>query len=277
MEIQKTMQQEEQMIERSEIKQLKMRNEQNMKVNVDILKKKRQTEGEKQNEQHKERNEKGKITYNYTNDKKTNEDEETIRNEIVNRWLTDKRKNNVRFGLNETKGWWAKIRFECRGYHTEVNEKGQPILYTNKLELVRDVLKAIIRKGKLMDPTFTLLPRTVADERKIRNEEEIDKMVQENNRTTWLEGTVKRGIKEDGRTYELRKTMKEGQNTEMSIRFTAETLNEKSIQSFCRDWQSMGRNKPNIYLYKNEIDESKKIRVYELSTKNYRMVDTEKQ
>ena len=265
MESHKTMQKEEQMIERSEIKQLKIRNEQNMKVNVDRLKEQRQTEGVTQNEQHKERNEKGKITYKGINDKKTNDDEDTKRNEIVNRWLTDKRKNNVRFGLKETKGWWAKIRFECRGYHTEVNEKGHPILYTNKLELVRDVLKAIIRKGKLMDPTFTLLPRTVADERKIRNEEEIDKMVQENNRTTWLEGTVKRGIKEDGRTYELRKTMKEGQNTEMSIRFTAEKLDEKSIQLFCRDWQFMGRNEPNIYLYKNEVDESKQIRVYELN------------
>lgn len=89
-------------------------------------------------------------------------------------------------------------------------------------------------------------------------------MVKENNKSLWLEGEVKRYMRPDGKINEIRKMIKSGFNMDMGIRFTADTLTDKNIYKFIQDWHYVARNEPNTYLFTNEEDTTKKIRIHEL-------------
>lgn len=186
-------------------------------------------------------------------------------NEENNPWKSDTRKNQIRFAETRTqRGYWAKIKFEAIGYHDENDKNGNKKRYNFELETVQDVLTAILRKGKLIDPSFTILPRGENDNRKIEKEESIPIMIKELNKSLWLEGERKRYIRADGGLNEIRKTIKEGFNMDMGIRFITDTLNDDNIDQFLRDWQYVARNEPNVYLFRKECEGPKKIRVHEL-------------
>ena len=199
-------------------------------------------------------------------DKKNEKKSEQERDISKNPWETDKRTNEERFKNTATqKGYWAKIKFEISGYHTEKDKNGNMKLYTFELETIKDVLKAIMRKGKILDKSFAILPRGTNDNRRITREESIDQMIKENNKSLWLEGEIKRYVKPDGKINEIRKTIKSGFNMDMSIRFDTESLNDGNFDEFIRDWHYVARNEPNTYLFTKEGEEtSKKIRIHEL-------------
>ena len=101
-------------------------------------------------------------------------------NNSENPWKTDTRSNQVRFTQTFKKGHWAKVKFEIFGYHTEKDKNGEIKLYTFENEMVKEVLRAIIRKGRMIqDDTFAILPRWAKDNRKITREESIEHMVKE--------------------------------------------------------------------------------------------------
>lgn len=199
-------------------------------------------------------------------DKKNEKKSEQERDISKNPWETDNRTNEERFKNTATqKGYWAKIKFEIFGYHTEKDKNGNMSLYTFELETIKDVLRAIMRKGKILDKSFAILPRGTNDNRRITREESIDQMIKENNKSLWLEGEVKRYIKPDGKINEIRKTIKSGFNMDMSIRFDTESLNDGNFDKFIRDWHYVARNEPNTYLFTKEGEETmKKIRIHEL-------------
>ena len=183
-----------------------------------------------------------------------------------NPWKMDTRPNSVRFSNQSIQktGYWAKVKFEIFGYHTEKDKKGDTRLYTFETDTVKEVLRAIMRKGKMIDETFSILPRGANDNRKITCEENIEHMVKELNKSLWLEGELKRYRRPDGKINEIRKTIKSGFNMDMGIRFTTDKLNDENIETFVRDWHYVARNEPNTYLYMNEADMNKKIRIHEL-------------
>lgn len=74
----------------------------------------------------------------------------------------------------------GQIKFEIFGYHTEKDKNGEIKLYTFENEMVKEVLRAIMRKGRMIqDDTFAILPRWAKDNRKITREESIEHMVKE--------------------------------------------------------------------------------------------------
>jgi len=186
------------------------------------------------------------------------------KNTSENPWMTDTRPNKVRFAQSVQKGYWAKVKFEIFGYHNEKDKNGNTKLYTFEIETIKDVLRAIMRKGKMIDETFTILPRGANDNRKIVQEESIEHSVKENNKSLWLEGGIKRYTRPDGKINEIRKTIKAGFNMDLGIRFSTDTLTNENIEKFIRDWQFVARSEPNTYLFTNEEDNTKKIRIHEL-------------
>lgn len=68
-----------------------------------------------------------------------------------------------------------------------------------------------------MDQSFTI-------SKKIKNEEEFEHLVKENNKGLWLEGDIKRYNTNDSAVNKKRKTIKEGNNWDMGIHFIMDTL-----------------------------------------------------
>jgi len=118
----------------------------------------------------------------------------TDENENNNPWKIDKRNNKIRFAEKSQRGYWAKVKFEISGYHKDQDKNGNKKLYNFELGSVHDILTAILRKGKLMDPSFAILPIGENDNRKIDKESNISIMVKEMNKSLWSEGEIKRYI-----------------------------------------------------------------------------------